>query len=511
MSKTKKLIASALAIVSLAAVPSTSIVLSGSGQAVQLACGNGSTGCRVMDLIRERKSPSWGSSYSGMAPSGSIAFARSAETTLPFCSYSRSASRIVERLVFPACSTENLCQGEQRVPWRLSASVRAHEVHRFRANRSASVDRAETRQNLCLHIAARRRLRRDRRFLPIRARAGSRSRLRRSGPVRRSRLRVLPLALPGLGSAIVLQCRATRSQGLLGKVRESRRTSRQRRAVGARCRHRARVARNVVRPDRPARVPRKMPEHRLEAPQPHEEIRLGSTVTIVLEKECFASSRLRCRRRAGRSTERRRHRRGSSKVTSRRGGSARTPALRLPPRRRTRSRRRPLTNPMESQALPECSIVIRGFELGNRSRSNLEQLIGAIGLRERAQKGQLDLGTKPEHAPRWPRTHRREPLPRESQSPRTRSACTELAGELGGFGNEVDGAGEQIHGRRRVRALPGTNACPAEPLAAGGGELAYVFVLALKLFQVPVRLLEVVADQLVRTVAAIEALARQLV
>jgi hypothetical protein len=45
MSKTKKLIASALAIVSLAAVPSTSIVLSGSGQALQLACGGNSTGC----------------------------------------------------------------------------------------------------------------------------------------------------------------------------------------------------------------------------------------------------------------------------------------------------------------------------------------------------------------------------------------------------------------------------------------------------------------------------------
>ncbi len=45
MSKTKKLIASALAIVSLAAVPSTSIVLSGSGEVVQLACGNNSAGC----------------------------------------------------------------------------------------------------------------------------------------------------------------------------------------------------------------------------------------------------------------------------------------------------------------------------------------------------------------------------------------------------------------------------------------------------------------------------------
>jgi hypothetical protein len=45
MSKTKKLIASALAIVSLAAVPSTGIVLSGAGEAVQLACGSSSSGC----------------------------------------------------------------------------------------------------------------------------------------------------------------------------------------------------------------------------------------------------------------------------------------------------------------------------------------------------------------------------------------------------------------------------------------------------------------------------------
>ena len=44
MSKTKKLIASALAIVSFAAIPSTSIVLSGSGQPVQLAYGGNSVG-----------------------------------------------------------------------------------------------------------------------------------------------------------------------------------------------------------------------------------------------------------------------------------------------------------------------------------------------------------------------------------------------------------------------------------------------------------------------------------
>jgi len=44
MSKTKKLIASALAIVALAAIPSTGIALSGSAETVQLACGGGGAG-----------------------------------------------------------------------------------------------------------------------------------------------------------------------------------------------------------------------------------------------------------------------------------------------------------------------------------------------------------------------------------------------------------------------------------------------------------------------------------
>jgi hypothetical protein len=44
MSKTKKLIASALAIVALAAVPSTSVAVSGSGEGVQLACGGTTSG-----------------------------------------------------------------------------------------------------------------------------------------------------------------------------------------------------------------------------------------------------------------------------------------------------------------------------------------------------------------------------------------------------------------------------------------------------------------------------------
>jgi len=46
MSKTKKLLAASLGVLAIAAVPSTSIALSGSGASVPVACGSGgSTGC----------------------------------------------------------------------------------------------------------------------------------------------------------------------------------------------------------------------------------------------------------------------------------------------------------------------------------------------------------------------------------------------------------------------------------------------------------------------------------
>jgi hypothetical protein len=46
MSKAKKLLAASLAVLALAAVPSTSIALSGSGARVPVACGSGtSSGC----------------------------------------------------------------------------------------------------------------------------------------------------------------------------------------------------------------------------------------------------------------------------------------------------------------------------------------------------------------------------------------------------------------------------------------------------------------------------------
>jgi hypothetical protein len=47
MSKTKKLIAATLAVLALAAVPSTSVALSGASESVQLACGTtGTSGCQ---------------------------------------------------------------------------------------------------------------------------------------------------------------------------------------------------------------------------------------------------------------------------------------------------------------------------------------------------------------------------------------------------------------------------------------------------------------------------------
>ena len=48
MSKTKKLVAAALAILALAAVPSTSVALSDNSEGVHLACQGGATGgCSV--------------------------------------------------------------------------------------------------------------------------------------------------------------------------------------------------------------------------------------------------------------------------------------------------------------------------------------------------------------------------------------------------------------------------------------------------------------------------------
>lgn len=46
MSKTKKLLAASLAVLAIAAVPSTSVALSDSGASVPVACGStGSSGC----------------------------------------------------------------------------------------------------------------------------------------------------------------------------------------------------------------------------------------------------------------------------------------------------------------------------------------------------------------------------------------------------------------------------------------------------------------------------------
>jgi len=44
MSKTKKLVAATLAVLALAAVPSTSVALSGGSEGARVACGAGPTG-----------------------------------------------------------------------------------------------------------------------------------------------------------------------------------------------------------------------------------------------------------------------------------------------------------------------------------------------------------------------------------------------------------------------------------------------------------------------------------
>ncbi len=46
MSKTKKLFAATLAVLALAAVPATSVALSGNSESVHLACGGSSGGCQ---------------------------------------------------------------------------------------------------------------------------------------------------------------------------------------------------------------------------------------------------------------------------------------------------------------------------------------------------------------------------------------------------------------------------------------------------------------------------------
>jgi len=158
----------------------------------------------------------------------------------------------------------------------------------------------------------------------------------------------------------------------------------------------------------------------------------------------------------------------------------------------------------------KCSIVILRFEFGNCRGCNLEEITGATGLNHRVQKGQLDPGTKADaFLARYGSPDK--DLFRASHLTAHAKCCAQLTREFGGFGNEVDRAGEQIYGRRRVGALPGANAGAAKPLAAGGSELVRMLVVAFELRQVPVRLLEVIADQLVRPFAAIETFTRQLV
>ena len=127
-------------------------------------------------------------------------------------------------------------------------------------------------------------------------------------------------------------------------------------------------------------------------------------------------------------------------------------------------------------------------------RINLEELVSAIGLDHRAQKGELDPGTKADALLAGTPTALIETFFRAITSPCMRSAAP-TTGQFGGFGNKVDCARKQSS---RPPARPrasrrGSRA--AEPLTSGRREIVRVLVVALKLCQAPVRLLEVVADR----------------
>jgi hypothetical protein len=94
----------------------------------------------------------------------------------------------------------------------------------------------------------------------------------------------------------------------------------------------------------------------------------------------------------------------------------------------------------ESNAQPgpaQCAIIVCRLELGNRRGSNLEEVTGAVGAYRRAQKGQLDLGTKPDALLCGFGCTDKDVFcaPDVTANPK---CYTELAGELVGCGIEVD-------------------------------------------------------------------------
>src|SRR6266540_5993210 len=83
---------------------------------------------------------------------------------------------------------------------------------------------------------------------------------------------------------------------------------------------------------------------------------------------------------------------------------------------------------------------------------------------------------------------------------------TKLTRKLVKFRLQIHGARQEIHGGRRVVSLPRSNARAAEPLGPSSCELACTLIHSRELREIPERLLEVIADELVCAGPAVEAL-----
>src|SRR6266545_2598428 len=82
---------------------------------------------------------------------------------------------------------------------------------------------------------------------------------------------------------------------------------------------------------------------------------------------------------------------------------------------------------------------------------------------------------------------------------------TKLTRKLVKFRLQIHGARQEIHGGRRVGALPRANARASESLSAGLCKLSRTLIHARELSEIPKRLLEVIADEFVCAAPAVEA------
>ena len=167
----------------------------------------------------------------------------------------------------------------------------------------------------------------------------------------------------------------------------------------------------------------------------------------------------------------------------------------------------------ERDAVPraaERTVVLRRLEHGHRVRCCGQERAYLVRLLEGAQKIVLERRAYSMMAGRA-----RDRLAQDLHSSFGLSADVECDGELArevvGVGSQFDGAPEQVHGGRHVAALPRSDPCAAEPLTPGTCKRLGAIAPEAQFGDVPVRLLEVITDDLVGSVAPIGSLCCELV